>query len=306
MIQHSVPYFADVVSWVPKFQMVGGINCPKKLTFLCSDGISRNMLVKGKDDLRQDAVMQQVFHFMNVLLKNKKSSCKRNLSIRTYKIVPLTQMSGILEFCDNTNTLGNYLLQAHAKYRPEELPVSQCRLMMTECAKKKPEDKLKQFNLICKKFSPVFQHFFTENFLGPVEWFEKRMFYTNSVATTSMVGYIMGIGDRHVNNILIDKATAEVIHIDFGIALERGKLLPTPEKVPFRLTRDLVAAMGCFGVDGLFRTSCEITMQVLRENKALINTIVEVFLYDPLNTWFSSKKKVGVRQQQDDGKRGME
>lgn len=126
-----------------------------------------------------------------------------------------------------------------------------------------------------------------------------------SVATTSMVGYIMGIGDRHVNNILIDKSTAEVIHIDFGIALERGKLLPTPEKVPFRLTRDLVAAMGCFGVDGLFRTSCEITMQVLRENKALINTIVEVFLYDPLYTWLSKKKeekkKATVAEQEDGG-----
>lgn len=106
-----------------------------------------------------------------------------------------------------------------------------------------------------------------------------------------MVGYIMGIGDRHVNNILIDKSTAEVIHIDFGIAFERGKLLPTPEKVPFRLTRDLVAAMGCFGVDGMFRTSCEITMQVLRENKALINTIIEVFLYDPLYSWLSNKKR---------------
>lgn len=101
----------------------------------------------------------------------------------------------------------------------------------------------------------------------------------------------MGIGDRHVNNILIDKSTAEVIHIDFGIAFEKGKLLTTPERVPFRLTRDLVAAMGCFGVDGMFRKSCEITMQVLRENKALINTIIEVFLYDPLSTWLSNKKR---------------
>lgn len=31
-----------------------------------------------------------------------------------------------------------------------------------------------------------------------------------------MVGYILGIGDRHVKNILIDKTTGEVIHIDFG------------------------------------------------------------------------------------------
>lgn len=32
----------------------------------------------------------------------------------------------------------------------------------------------------------------------------------------SMVGYILGIGDRHVQNMLIDEKTAEIIHIDFG------------------------------------------------------------------------------------------
>lgn len=37
-----------------------------------------------------------------------------------------------------------------------------------------------------------------------------------SVAVTSIVGYILGIGDRHLCNILLDKITAEVIHIDFG------------------------------------------------------------------------------------------
>lgn len=118
-----------------------------------------------------------------------------------------------------------------------------------------------------------------------------------------MVGYVLGIGDRHVNNILIDKTSAEVIHIDFGIAFERGKILPTPEQVPFRLTRDMVAAMGIFGVDGIFRKSCEITMQVLKENKSLINTIVEVLLYDPLFSWtMNNKKMLNVRQLQVEGR----
>jgi ataxia telangiectasia mutated family protein len=31
-----------------------------------------------------------------------------------------------------------------------------------------------------------------------------------------MIGYILGLGDRHTVNILVDKSTAEVIHIDFG------------------------------------------------------------------------------------------
>ena len=31
-----------------------------------------------------------------------------------------------------------------------------------------------------------------------------------------LVGYLVGLGDRHIQNILIDQNTAELIHIDFG------------------------------------------------------------------------------------------
>jgi len=42
----------------------------------------------------------------------------------------------------------------------------------------------------------------------------------NGFVLTSMyiftVGYIVGLGDRHVQNILVDCNTAELIHIDLG------------------------------------------------------------------------------------------
>lgn len=69
---------------------------------------------------------------------------------------------------------------------------------------------------MCSQIRPALQYFFFERFLKPGDWFERRLAYTNSVATTSMIGYILGIGDRHVSNILIDKKTADLIHIDFG------------------------------------------------------------------------------------------
>ena len=44
-----------------------------------------------------------------------------------------------------------------------------------------------------------------------------------------------------------DPRTAEVVHIDFGIVFEQGKILQTPETVPFRLTRDMVDGLGITG-----------------------------------------------------------
>lgn len=161
---------------------------------------------------------------------------------------------------------------------------------------KTTQRKVAIFKKVCEQFRPALQYFFLERFARPGEWFERRLAYTKSVATTSMVGYILGIGDRHVSNILIDERSAELVHIDFGIAFEQSKCLPTPETVPFRLTRDMVAAIGCSGVGGIFRRSCERTMEVLRQNKRTIITILEVLLYDPLYAWALTAKQANRRQ----------
>ncbi len=60
-------------------------------------------------------------------------------------------------------------------------------------------------------------------------------------------GYIIGLGDRHSHNILLDRKTAEVVHIDLGVAFEQGRFLNTPELVPFRLTSNIVDGMGATG-----------------------------------------------------------
>lgn len=46
-----------------------------------------------------------------------------------------------------------------------------------------------------------------------------------------------------------------------------GKLLKKPELVPFRLTRDIVDAMGVTGVEGVFRRACEQVLTILRANQ---------------------------------------
>lgn len=40
----------------------------------------------------------------------------------------------------------------------------------------------------------------------------------------SMVGYIIGLGDRHLDNVLIDMTTGEVVHIDYNVCFEKGNL----------------------------------------------------------------------------------
>jgi phosphatidylinositol kinase/protein kinase (PI-3 family) len=50
------------------------------------------------------------------------------------------------------------------------------------------------------------------------------------------VGYLLGLGDRHLDNILLDARSGSTVYIDFNVVFERGRRLRVPEVVPFRLT----------------------------------------------------------------------
>lgn len=61
---------------------------------------------------------------------------------------------------------------------------------------------------------------FYERHKDPTAWFAMRLRYVRSVATSSIAGYIMGLGDRHTYNMLFDERSGEIVHIDLGIALD--------------------------------------------------------------------------------------
>ena len=42
-------------------------------------------------------------------------------------------------------------------------------------------------------------------------WVERRNKYTRSLAAMSMVGYILGLGDRHLSNIMLDQLSGAVV-----------------------------------------------------------------------------------------------
>ena len=85
---------------------------------------------------------------------------------------------------------------------------------------------------------------------------------------------------------MLQRHTGKIVHIDFGdcfeVAMTREKF---PEKIPFRLTRMLTRAMEVGGVGGSFRTTCELSMKVLRDNKESVMAVLEAFVYDPLISW---------------------
>jgi phosphatidylinositol kinase/protein kinase (PI-3 family) len=83
------------------------------------------------------------------------------------------------------------------------------------------------------------------------DWWGKYTNYVKTHAQWSMVGYMVGLGDRHLDNILVTEH-CKLVHIDFEYATDIGLTLPVPELVPFRMTNCMVEPLGCLGEFGLF------------------------------------------------------
>jgi ataxia telangiectasia mutated family protein len=303
----------SVVGFEQAFSITeSGLHRPKIVYCLGSKGGRFKQLVKGEDEIRQDAVMEQVFGYVNELLSNgdlsdslneiRRTTGAGHLRLVTYNIVPLSPASGVLEWVDHTIPFGEFMMDkkghvgAHSRYYPGQWSSLVCREQLRKAPKK---EKLQAFNAICLNHSPVFRYFFVERFgHTPELWHEARMRYTRSVAVNSIVGHILGIGDRHCSNILIHEGTGEVVHIDFGIVFEQGKLLNTPELVPFRLTQNTVDGFGPVGLDGTFTKSAQRTLSVLRKNSNALLTILSAIVSDPLYKWSVSPVKARLRQEQ--------
>ncbi|KAL2821528.1 hypothetical protein BJX63DRAFT_378450 [Aspergillus granulosus] len=295
--------YSDVpklVKYLPEFTIASGVSAPKIVTAFASNGVRYKQLFKGgNDDLRQDAIMEQVFEQVSSLLKDHQATRQRNLGIRAYKVLPLTSNAGIIEFVPNTIPLNDYLMPAHQRYYPKDMKPSACRKYIADVQTRSFEQRVRVYRQVTEHFHPVLRYFFMEKFNNPDDWFGRRLSYTQSTAAISILGHVLGLGDRHGHNILLDEGTGEVVHIDLGVAFEQGRVLPVPEVVPFRLTRDLVDGMGITKTEGVFRRCCEFTLEALRQESYSIMTILDVLRYDPLYSWTVSPLRMKKMQEQD-------
>lgn len=272
-------------------QVMSSLQKPKKVSILGSDGKKYKILFKINDDLRKDAKLMESTSMIDHSLEINYDSKKRHLHINTFAVLPLNEAYGIIEWVDNHTTMKSIL---DRKYEKHKLLLT-VRKEYTE--KKELEEKNKYFNHLLKIYKPVLYSWFIEVFSTPSLWYESRINFTRSTAVMSMVGSILGIGDRHGENILISQLTGSVLHVDFDCLFEKGTTLRIPERVPFRLTSNMVDAFGITGVEGTFKKSSEVTMQLLRHNESLLMNILEAFIYDPIMDWKKENNKLGTPEE---------
>ncbi|KAI8636905.1 hypothetical protein BD408DRAFT_425387 [Parasitella parasitica] len=300
---------------------------PKKLDLKGSDGKKYSYLFKGLEDLHLDERIMQLLTTTNGLLSENGATALRGLRARTYAVIPLSDHSGMIQWVNDAtpffalfkkwqkrestaymllnNDKPNEAYMQTLMQRPTEQFTAKVAtilkaagLRVTANRRYWPKEVLKKVYLELVKETPgdLLQKEIYYSSSSAAEWFKKSTSFARSLAVTSIIGYIIGLGDRHLDNMLIDFRSGEVIHIDYNVCFEKGRRLRVPELVPYRLTQNLYGALGITGVDGQFKAAAEETLRVLRKHKEVLITLLDAFVYDPLVDWESEAMETGYRQ----------
>jgi serine/threonine-protein kinase ATR len=266
---------------------------PKTIYLTTTSGGAVKFLCKQEKngDLRKDARMMEFNTVINRLLQHDLEGRRRNLRLRTYAVVCLNEECGILEWVGNTTCIRHLIRDSHQYYpqRFNNIDTKAVYHPFLEMQEKHQDDMaalVHQYqHLVLNKYQPCFHRWFIERFSDPTAWLESRLTFTRSCAIWAVVGHVVGLGDRHTENVLLDTTNGECVHVDFDCLFDKGLQLARPEIVPFRLTPNLVDAMGLTGVEGVFRRTMEVSMSLLRENKETLLSVLEPFLRDPTVAW---------------------
>lgn len=153
------------------------------------------VIVKTGDDLRQDQLIIMLIQLMDGLLKR----AALNLCLTPYSIIAMSQTSGLVEFVDGS------------------LPISQ----------------------VLANYNGSILQYFQAVAPQPGAKYDVRpdviSTYVRSCAGYCVITFLLAVGDRHLDNILLD-SSGHFFHIDFGFIFGRD---PKPLPPAFRLTREV-------------------------------------------------------------------
>uniref|UniRef100_A0A182PBZ1 non-specific serine/threonine protein kinase n=1 Tax=Anopheles epiroticus TaxID=199890 RepID=A0A182PBZ1_9DIPT len=312
-----------IVKVMPDVVVYGTLRLPILLTFRGSDGHEYRFLAKYGEDLRQDQRIQQLQQEITHRLRWDRRCREQQLQLRTYEVVPIRSNFGLLGWLEGTIALSAIATQAGPRYNPGDRGqahvqdefgrfllslTKQHGLDLDDSAYNSPvlygaaaayclTDQLpsKFVELAQTIRGNTLKRALFDMAATPEAFYRLRMTFAKSLATMNVTCWALGIGDRHLSNIVLERATGTLVGVDFGIAFGAGtRDLPIPELVPFRLTPQFVGVMEPMRLAGVLQKCHLYTLQCLRESRLLLRACLEVFVREPTVDWLRAARQRAV------------
>ncbi|KAF7660907.1 hypothetical protein LDENG_00272900 [Lucifuga dentata] len=297
-------YHAKITGFDERVKVMSSIRRPKRLIIRGHDERDHPFLVKGGEDLRQDQRIEQLFGVMNILLSHDTACTHRGLQLHTYQVIPINTRIGLIEWMENTCTLKEFLSSTMTEEEKKvagrlndiynnwlskfgSAKVEGIALYAEAYKRASHTETVNNFNKMSQLVpADLMRRAFVKMCTSPEAFLSLRSHFISSHALLCVSHWILGIGDRHLSNFMINMETGGMIGIDFGHAFGSAtQFLPVPELMPFRLTRQFVNLMQPLKESGLIQSIMVHALRAYRAEPDLLLNTMDVFVKEPSLDW---------------------
>ncbi|KAL0334793.1 UNVERIFIED_CONTAM: Serine/threonine-protein kinase SMG1 [Sesamum radiatum] len=211
-----------------------------------SDGLKYTYLLKGREDLRLDARIMQLLQSVNGFLQSSSATRRQSLDIRYYSVTPISGRAGLIQWVDNVISIYSVFKSWQKRAQLQQLAALGADTNSAVPPVPRPSD------MFYGKIIPALKEKGIRRVISRRDWphdvkqkvlldlinetpkqlihqelwcasegfkaFSSKLNrFSGSVAAMSIVGHILGLGDRHLDNILIDFSTGDIVHIDYNV-----------------------------------------------------------------------------------------
>ncbi|KAJ3073015.1 hypothetical protein HDU98_002395 [Podochytrium sp. JEL0797] len=264
----------------------------------------------GGEDLRLDQRIEQMFSVMNEMMERNPYCLRNRISLVTYKVVPMSTSLGVIEWVDGTKPLKACMANspsfdkklgesqaAYAEFVAKHGTGAYYDAFLATASSKSVISNIE--SIWNKNRDSFLKEFFIKLTVSPEAFFQIRSEFANSLSALNICSYFLGIGDRHLDNFLVDLRTGRIVGIDFGHAFGSAtEVLPVPELVPFRLTDQIQKFLLPLGVHSLMAHPMTNVLSSIQDDKERLLNALNIFVNEPLVEW----RKFAVKQMKNQGK----
>ncbi|CAH1737387.1 unnamed protein product [Aphis gossypii] len=309
-----------ITSFKPNVRIIFSMRNPIKITMNGNDGKKYSFLIKFGEDLRQDQRIQQLHKIINDTFSNNSYCCDRQLSLLTYIVFPISTKLGMIEWINNTVTLKDLICESFPGGK--DSGIKQLHFKVVEHYRwlsEKSDSSNKCFvyaqatinynsMVTVAKFKQLVQSIPADilrksllNLCHCAETFIcLRSKFITSFSVLSICHWLLGIGDRHLDNTIVSTKTGFCIGIDFNFAFHTATSIQTiPELIPFRMSPHIVSLMAPLNLTGFIRETMVHTLKTLIDNQEMILSVMQVFINDPSADWIKMAKAETLRINED-------
>ncbi|KAL0211781.1 hypothetical protein RCL1_005407 [Eukaryota sp. TZLM3-RCL] len=262
---------------------LSSIRRPCKVSFIYANGSSQDYLFKSGEDLRLDQLIQRFFSLFN---QSFLIAGLDRFNVEQYNVCPLSSSHGLMGwvlYSVPTDSIARSLPnfgELRQKY-------SNFYQMTTRDVLVKSSTQVENFafDLKSQVSKYTFRDYLSTLSSNSFDLSHLIHQFRNDLASISVCGYMVGLGDRHLGNFLLKKSTGQLILIDFGQSFGYSLMTPFPELPPFRMTQNFTGIIDPLVTREFLSRSMTELFSALYKSQHFLLPAYEAFSYSPPADW---------------------